>query len=55
MERVLASMENQVTDAMNPDLTRAFTPEEITRALNQMHPLKSPDPDGMSPIFFQKY
>ncbi|KAK4394738.1 hypothetical protein Sango_1628100 [Sesamum angolense] len=41
MERVLASLENCITDAMHADLTRPFTSEEITQALNQMHPLKS--------------
>ncbi|KAL0291473.1 UNVERIFIED_CONTAM: hypothetical protein Scaly_2635700 [Sesamum calycinum] len=46
MERVLTSMERRVTEAMNDDLTRSFTPDEITRALHQMHPLKSPRPDG---------
>ena len=29
--------------------------EEVWRALMQMHPTKSPGPDGMSPLFFQKY
>ncbi|KAL0421070.1 UNVERIFIED_CONTAM: hypothetical protein Slati_3129900 [Sesamum latifolium] len=30
---------------MNNDLTRPYTPDEITRALQQMHPLKSPGSD----------
>ncbi|KAL0456380.1 UNVERIFIED_CONTAM: putative mitochondrial protein [Sesamum latifolium] len=40
---------------MNDELTRTFTTDEIKRALHQMHPLKSPEPDGISPFFFQKY
>ncbi|KAL0298757.1 UNVERIFIED_CONTAM: hypothetical protein Sradi_6535500 [Sesamum radiatum] len=55
MERVLASMEKRVTEVMNDGLIRPFTLNEITRALHQMHLLKYPGPDGMSPIFFQKY
>ncbi|KAL0311531.1 UNVERIFIED_CONTAM: hypothetical protein Sangu_2447800, partial [Sesamum angustifolium] len=45
IERVLANMENRAIDAMNADLTRPFSLEEIMRGLNQMHPLKSPDPN----------
>ncbi|KAL0283653.1 UNVERIFIED_CONTAM: LINE-1 retrotransposable element O protein [Sesamum radiatum] len=41
--------------AMNESLTQHFTSEEVFHALKQMHPLKSPGPDGMSPSFFQKY
>ncbi|KAL0423575.1 UNVERIFIED_CONTAM: hypothetical protein Sradi_0892300 [Sesamum radiatum] len=45
MERVLTSMERRVTEAMNDDLTRPFTLDEITQALHQMHTLKSPGLD----------
>ncbi|KAL0360943.1 UNVERIFIED_CONTAM: putative mitochondrial protein, partial [Sesamum radiatum] len=40
---------------MNETLSQPFTSNEITCALKHMHPLKSPTPDGMSPIFYQKY
>ena len=40
---------------MNSKLSRAFTREEVVSALKQLHPSKSPDPDGMSTLFFQKY
>ena len=36
-------------------LLQPYTPDEIRSALFQMHPLKSPGPDGMSLFFFQKY
>ena len=45
----------RVTQEMNDELMRTFKEEEIRAALNQMHPTKALRPDGMSPIFFQKY
>ncbi|KAL0405328.1 UNVERIFIED_CONTAM: hypothetical protein Slati_3846700 [Sesamum latifolium] len=45
MEELLGCLESLVTTAMNDELTKPFTPEEITQALKQMHPLKSPGPD----------
>ena len=48
-------METKVTAEMNDSLLQAFQPEEVHAALQQMHPIKSPGPDGMPPIFFQKY
>ena len=40
---------------MNNSLLEPYTPEEVRRALFQMHPSKSPSPDGMPSFFFQKY
>ena len=40
---------------MNTELSRSFTKEEVIAALKQLHPTKSPGPDGMSALFFQKY
>ena len=40
---------------MNAELTKTFASEEVLRALHQIHPTKSPGPDGMLAIFFQKY
>ncbi|KAL0308894.1 UNVERIFIED_CONTAM: putative mitochondrial protein [Sesamum radiatum] len=37
------------------DLMQPYTAEEVSRALFQMASLKSPGPEGMSPIFFQKF
>jgi len=45
----------KVTEEMNMELTRGFTKEEVVAALKQLHPTKSPGPDGMLAFFFQKY
>ncbi|KAL0411507.1 UNVERIFIED_CONTAM: putative mitochondrial protein [Sesamum latifolium] len=44
-----------VDNAMADDLQRPFTEIEVTKALFSMSPLKSPGPDGMPPLFFQKF
>ncbi|CAJ2665276.1 unnamed protein product [Trifolium pratense] len=36
-------------------LTQEVTKEEVYQALNQMHPLKSPGPDGFQGVFFRRY
>lgn len=51
----LDSLEGWVTDAMNEEFSKVFTREEIANALRQMHSIKAPGPDGMLPLFFQKY
>ena len=55
MEPVLDSVDRVVTPNMNSTLLQPYTPNEVKQALFQMHPSKSPGPDGMSPFFFQKY
>ena len=51
----LGAVDRNVSDEMNEDLLMEFRVEEVWRALKQMHPTKSPGPDGMSPIFYQRY
>ena len=51
----LRVLNRRVSDDMNDLLLKEFRAKEVRRALKQMHPTKSPGPDGMSPIFFQKY
>ena len=52
---VLNAVDHVVTPAMNITLLQRYSSEEVKQALFQMHPSKSPGPDGMPSIFFQKY
>ncbi|XP_074302488.1 uncharacterized protein LOC141634059 [Silene latifolia] len=52
---VLLGLEGRVTDRMNGMLRMDYREEEVVEALNQMHPLKAPGPDGMNGLFFQSY
>ena len=40
---------------MNQYLTAEYTRAKVERVVNQMEPLKGPGPDGLPPLFFQKY
>ena len=55
MDTVLSSVDRVGTPEMNQSLFKPYIAEEVQRALFQMHPSKSPGPDGMSPFFFQKF
>ena len=54
-EASLIAINTQVTTEMNEELLTEFNAEEVWRALKQMHTTKTPSPDGISPIFYQKY
>jgi len=51
----LEAMDKKVTPKMNKVLLKEIRAEEVWSALKQMHPTKSPGPDGTSPIFYKKY
>lgn len=51
LDHVPHSVDENMLWSLNAD----FTKEEIFLALKQMHPTKAPSPDGMTPIFYQKY
>jgi hypothetical protein len=54
VDECVAGLEARVTGEMNANLLREFTAQEVEAALKQMHPLKSPGPDGFSACFYQK-
>lgn len=55
MDNVLNNMHRVVTPNMIHALLQPYTPDEVKRALFQMHPSKSLSLDNISPFFFQKY
>ena len=51
----VSAIDEVLTPDMNRMLTSPFTAMEIQQATFQMHPSKTPGPDGMSSFFFKKY
>ena len=41
----------RVTEEMNTELTKVYTRDKVTKALQQLHPTKALGPDDMSAIF----
>ncbi|XP_024199277.1 uncharacterized protein LOC112202498 [Rosa chinensis] len=55
MQFVVALVQPRVTPEMNSMLCAPYTATEIRVALFQMYPTKASGPDGMPPLFFQRY
>ena len=55
VDDVVLSIKPAVIDDMNNHLINSFSQAKIECALSQMAPLKAPGPDGVPPIFFQKF
>ncbi|KAK2390980.1 hypothetical protein QL285_064484 [Trifolium repens] len=55
LDPVLSLITPRVTEADNISLEAPITKEEVRAALFQMHPDKSPGPDGFNPAFYQKF
>ena len=55
VDEVVLSLKSVVNDEMNKRLISPFSQMEIECTLNKMAPFKAPGPDGMPPIFFQKF
>ena len=54
-EGVLEAVEKVVTDDMDQSLIQPYSGDDVRRALFNMHPSKSSEPDGMTLFFFQKF
>ena len=44
-----------VTESMNRGLVQEFQATKVVKVLKQMHPKKSPSPNGMPHLFYQHY
>ncbi|XP_062088511.1 uncharacterized protein LOC133795077 [Humulus lupulus] len=54
-ERVIDCVPESITEEMNMELLAPVEDSEVKEALFQMHPDKSPGPDGFNPGFYQRY
>lgn len=54
-EAIINCVRQTITNEQNVELLKPITPEEVKHAVFQMHPDKAPEPDGMTPAFFQKH
>ena len=52
---LLQALQTKVAPQMNQMLDKVFAASEVHVVLKQMHPLKAPRSDGMSPLFYQKF
>ncbi|KAL0314573.1 UNVERIFIED_CONTAM: putative mitochondrial protein [Sesamum angustifolium] len=55
LEKGTEAISGRLSEQLRQELSQPYTAEEISKALSQMAPLKSPGPDGMPPFFFQKF
>ena len=54
-EKVISTIPTVISQELNQSLVSDITADEVFQALKQMHPSKSPGPDGFSPCFYQKF
>ena len=55
MTELLNAVSPSVTEAMNHLLAQDFQASEITQAIKQMQPNTAPRPDGLPPLFYQRF
>lgn len=51
----LLTLDKKITNNMSLKLDWDFSTEEIHLALKKIHPTRAPDPDDMTPFFYQKF
>lgn len=55
IDEFCSCIQGKLNQASKEELTVPFTHMEVKEALNQMHWLKAPGPDGFPALFFQRY
>ena len=55
MEEVLRAVPTMITEEQNAMLAAEFVKAEVDEALRQMEPLKASGPNGLPPLFYQKF
>lgn len=55
VEEVLRAVPTIITEEQNAMLATEFVKAEVEEALKQMEPLKALGPDGLPPLFYQKF
>lgn len=55
VDDVISSISRKINLEEATALSKNFTEEDVIAALNQMHPLKAPGPDGMPALFYSKF
>lgn len=55
LEYVLEEISTFITLDLNDMLMAEFVRDEVDETLKQMDPLKAPGPNGLPPLFFQKF
>lgn len=53
-DEILENIQPKITPKQNWELLKQITMEEVKQAIFEMHPDKSPGPDGLTPAFFKK-